>query len=67
MIITEVVQNGLYTCTYSDTYHIRNVQTGNVCVKSHEPIPTQWEETNIKLPPDPEQMAEALGILGVKV
>ena len=67
MIITEVVSSGLYTRTHSDTYYIKNEATGEICVNAYEPTPTEWEETDIKLLPESELMAEALGILGVQV
>lgn len=45
MIYTEIIGNR--THTYSDTYKIRQLETGNIYDDAMDVIPHQYEETDI--------------------
>ena len=64
MIKTE--QKGEYTHTYSDTFYICRVSSGEVCMGAYDVNPDVYEETGTPLDPSVIEMREALSVLGVQ-
>ena len=72
MIIIETItiDGREFTHTYSDTYIIRKVGTDEIYTDAMDVLDFEYEETDTLIPGEPttpEQMQEALGILGVTV
>lgn len=72
MIIIETItiDGREFTHTYSDTYIIRKVGTDEIYTNAMDVLDFEYEETDTLIPDEPtppEQMQEALGILGVTV
>lgn len=72
MIIIETItiDGREFTHTYSDTYIIRKVGTDEIYTDAMDVLDFEYEETDTLIPDEPttpEQMQEALGILGVTV
>jgi len=71
MISTETVtiDGKELTRTYSDTYLIRKVGTDEIYEDAMDVLPYEYEETDIPIDvpaPTPEEMRDALRILGVQ-
>ena len=69
MIIIETItiDGREFTHTYSDTYIIRKVGTDEIYTDAMDVLDFEYEETDTLIPGEPttpEQMQEALGILG---
>lgn len=68
MIYREIIGNR--THTYSDTYKIRQLETGNIYDDAMDVIPHQYEETDIPLEREPEDdltdALNALEVFGIK-